>query len=583
MRRLLSIALVFCMVLGLCGIVGANAQTMFAGCWIWADSPCRGKTVVAGQTMELGGYVFSTGREPGGSTYAYNVKIYPGTLDYIPEDVEPVYSHRTVVDSWTKQHYTFQWDTSGCPVGDYTAIFYVTANDYVTGAQYVDLYVTDAPIPLTGAAFMNEDGEIITSLTLYEGYTTNGDFDFFLTRSPYHATSGDEWGSAAVADPSIISLKQYHGFFHADALKAGTTTVTGTLNGKTATLQVTVVPALDNFSFLENDIRLCKHRPQQELVLQMSPYSGQPIKWRSFNDNVVKIEKVEGTKAIYTVVGTGETTLEATYAGYFSRVQVRVYEDPYYYKEEKPSSCTEDGYIIYACEFCGEEKKEIVPAYGHLIPEMVVDTPNTATQPGLGHGECYYCQRMATVEIPPVFTDTKPDAYYALPLDYCYEEGLINGMTDTTFGPTVNLTRAMMVTLLYRMEGAPAVAGTCRFTDVKSGTFYYNAVLWAQENGIVKGTSDTTFSPKLDITREQLVTLLYRYAQQKGIDVSTAGDMKGFTDVDQIHFYAKEAMVWAVGTGLIKGTTETTLKPSGTALRSQAVTFLYRFTTLRDA
>ncbi|MBS6833102.1 MAG: S-layer homology domain-containing protein, partial [Clostridiales bacterium] len=152
----------------------------------------------------------------------------------------------------------------------------------------------------------------------------------------------------------------------------------------------------------------------------------------------------------------------------------------------------------------------------------------------------------------------------------CYEQGLVNGITATTFGPKVNLTRAMMVTLLYRMEGTPAVTGTCQFTDVEPGAFYYDAVLWGQENGIVQGTSDTKFSPKMNITREQLITFLYRYAQQKGMDTSIAGDLTAFTDADRIQPYAKDAMVWAVGVRLIQGITETTLAPAGTALRSQA-------------
>ena len=283
-------------------------------------------------------------------------------------------------------------------------------------------------------------------------------------------------------------------------------------------------------------------------------------------------------------MGAGETILEAVYAGYFARATIRVYEDHcYYQKEYQPASCTEDGYIISACSFCGDEKREILPAYGHSIPELTVDTPNTATQPGVGHGFCQYCQRTVTVEIPPVFIDTQPKAYYAIPLDYCYEQGLVNGITATTFGPKVNLTRAMMVTLLYRMEGTPAVTGTCQFTDVEPGAFYYDAVLWGQENGIVQGTSDTKYSPKMNITREQLITFLYRYAQQKGMDTSIAGDLTAFTDADRIQPYAKDAMLWAVGVRLIQGITETTLAPAGTALRSQAVTFLYRFAGLQEA
>lgn len=94
---------------------------------------------------------------------------------------------------------------------------------------------------------------------------------------------------------------------------------------------------------------------------------------------------------------------------------------------------------------------------------------------------------------------------------------------------------------------------------MEPGAFYYDAVLWGQENGIVQGTSDTKFSPKMNITREQLITFLYRYAQQKGMDTSIAGDLTAFTDADRIQPYAKDAMLWAVGVRLIQGITETTL------------------------
>ena len=133
------------------------------------------------------------------------------------------------------------------------------------------------------------------------------------------------------------------------------------------------------------------------------------------------------------------------------------------------------------------------------------------------------------------------------------------------------------MTILYRLEGTPAVTGTTAFTDVAAGQYYADAVAWAAQNGIVSGTSATTFSPDGVITREQMAAILYRYAQYKGYDVTAKADLSMFTDAAQVSTYATDAMAWANASGLISGTSATTLSPAGSATRAQVATILMRF------
>ena len=175
------------------------------------------------------------------------------------------------------------------------------------------------------------------------------------------------------------------------------------------------------------------------------------------------------------------------------------------------------------------------------------------------------------------FLDVADSDWYADAVQYVFANGLMAGTSDTTFSPNATTTRAMIVTILYRLEGTPAVTGTTAFTDVAAGQYYADAVAWAAQNGIVSGTSATTFSPDGVITREQMAAILYRYAQYKGYDVTAKADLSVFTDAAQVSTYATDAMAWANASGLISGTSATTLSPAGSATRAQVATILMRF------
>lgn len=175
------------------------------------------------------------------------------------------------------------------------------------------------------------------------------------------------------------------------------------------------------------------------------------------------------------------------------------------------------------------------------------------------------------------FADVAADAWYADAVQYVFENGMMGGTSETTFSPNLTTTRGMIVTILYRLENEPAVTGTTAFTDVAADQYYADAVAWAAQNGIIAGIDATTFAPNKAITREQMAAILYRYAQFKGYDVSAKTDLSVYTDAAQIGTYAVDAMAWANGAELITGTSTTTLTPAGQATRAQVATILMRF------
>lgn len=175
------------------------------------------------------------------------------------------------------------------------------------------------------------------------------------------------------------------------------------------------------------------------------------------------------------------------------------------------------------------------------------------------------------------FGDVKSGDWFYNDVKYVYEKGMMAGTAADVFAPNATTTRAMIVTILYRLEGSPAVTGTSAFADVPAGQWYTDAVNWAAANQIVKGTSATTFAPNDSITREQMAAILYRYAQYKGYDVTKKADLSGYSDNSQVSAYAKDALAWANAAKLINGVTNTTLAPQGNATRAQVSAILHRF------
>ena len=216
----------------------------------------------------------------------------------------------------------------------------------------------------------------------------------------------------------------------------------------------------------------------------------------------------------------------------------------------KPATCTEDGYTgDLVCTVCG-----VVIGQGEVIP---------ANCPGAR------------------FTDLPAVGSWAHEgIDFAVKHDLFRGTSETTFEPETAMNRAMLVTVLWRLAGQPASSATVPFTDVSAKGYYADALAWAFENGVVRGVTETTFEPESVVTREQITVILFRYAGQRGYEVSGRADLASFSDAGSVKAYAKDAMAWAVSAKLIKGTNNgagVVLDPEGNATRAQVATLLMRF------
>lgn len=232
---------------------------------------------------------------------------------------------------------------------------------------------------------------------------------------------------------------------------------------------------------------------------------------------------------------------------------------------QKPTA-TEPGVKTYTCTICNEQKTESIPATG--VPDTCPGGPT--------------CPGYAFRDMPA------PDSWAHAGLDYCIYNGYINGLSATTVDPSGTCTRAQLVCILYRIQGEPKVVEgyelaklRAPFDDVPRGQWYTNAILWAKLTGIVNGTSATTFDPSGQITREQFAAILYRYTAKYAPDATgNAASLAAYPDAGSVSAYARDAMAWAVGNGLIGGIPHGKtdyLEPGGSATRAQVATILMRY------
>lgn len=195
----------------------------------------------------------------------------------------------------------------------------------------------------------------------------------------------------------------------------------------------------------------------------------------------------------------------------------------------------------------------------------------------VGKGEEEQEQQQPTTPGNSNFSDVAANAWYYNAVSYVSANGIMTGTTSTTFSPNTYLNRAMVATVLYRMAGSPTVTGVSPFADVKNtNDWYYNAVVWAQKNGIVTGTTATTFAPGNNITRQDLALMLYRFARYQGKSVTATGSLTSFSDNASVGSWASTALQWAVGQGIITGSAGR-LNPTGTATRAEAAAMLQRY------
>ena len=253
------------------------------------------------------------------------------------------------------------------------------------------------------------------------------------------------------------------------------------------------------------------------------------------------------------------------------------------------ATCVEEGYKKVHCERCGitEDIHYTVGNGSHDFTDWIVIREPTASAPGYREKTCTVCGEVVGEEIETTsdhektcpsknMTDVIKTAWYHEAVDYAIENGLFSGMSKTTFAPNSPMTRAMLVTVLYRMENTPAPRTSNKFKDVKNGQWYTDAVTWAAENEIVAGMSATTFNPNGNITREQMAAIICRYTKFKGRDISKRADLSKYKDAGRISAWARDNLSWANAEGLITGT-GVGLEPTGNATRAQVASILMRY------
>lgn len=338
--------------------------------------------------------------------------------------------------------------------------------------------------------------------------------------------------------------------------------------------------------------------------------TNQTVAWASSNPEIATVD----TNGKVTAVKNGVATITATTqdGNYAASCEVRVNSDTSNggaYHPEAGSTSSSDRYAINKPSDVengsikvSDSKAEkgdtvtitVTPDAGYELDELVVydEDGDEIDLKDKGDGKFTFEMPKSDVEIEVSFavieaetvkadfTDVAADSWYADAVQYVFENGMMSGTSEVTFSPNLDTTRGMIVSILYRLEGAPDLSNEnlgYPYADVDADAYYADAVYWARQNGIVAGMSAEQFAPNNAITREQMAAILYRYAQLKGYDVSTKAYLSGYTDAASVGAYAIDAMAWANGAELITGTSTTTLSPAGNATRAQVATILMRF------
>lgn len=255
-------------------------------------------------------------------------------------------------------------------------------------------------------------------------------------------------------------------------------------------------------------------------------------------------------------------------------------------------SCSEGGILTADQETAAPESKVILTAQaqeGYVLSSLTVSWEQASsillieTGPdrwefSMPEGDVTVTAVFTPEELPQMnFSDVTEADWFYDSVAYVFQNGLMTGTSETTFSPNLTTNRAMLVTILYRLEGSPEAPSWSPFGDVPAGEYYAAPVAWAAWHGIVTGKTTTSFAPQDPVTREQMAAILYRYAGYKGYDRSRQGNLSQFADQDQIQDYARAALSWANGEGLITGKGAGILDPQGPATRAQVAAILQRF------
>ena len=356
-----------------------------------------------------------------------------------------------------------------------------------------------------------------------------------------------------------------------------------------ATVEIGVIP-VESFSLETDTLSLILEENVPEgsskapIVAKLEPYwATEEITWESSDPDVATV-----SNGIVTATGVGTATITATVGTYTDTCVVEVTAP--LYGIELSAELTlklEDTYqltVHYIPEYTTDDKTVTWESSDSDV--VTVSDDGTVTAVGLGTAiisakvgnETASCTVTVKEQVLP-FTDVKTNAWFYQSVRYVFDKGIMTGTTSSTFAPYEPLARAQFAIMLHRLNGAPKMEYTKNFPDVKANEWFTDAVLWAHDAGIITGYSNTgRFGPADNINREQLAVMLYRYAKYKGYSTSQRASLGSFSDASKVNGFAKEAMQWAVGAGIISGkNNETKLDPQGNATRAECATIIMRF------
>ena len=471
---------------------------------------------------------------------------------------------------------------SGTPTTVATSTFTVTAtNAYGSDSRELSIKISPPDTVSVTGVTLDKD-----SLTLTEGNTAQ----LTATVKPDNATNKNvTWESSNTSVATVDATGEV------TAIGAGTATITVTTEdgNKTATCAVTVTAAtvsVTGVSLDKTELSLTVGGTEA-LTATVAPDNAtdKTVTWTSSNPSVAKVENGVVTALARGTAVITATAVDGSGASASCTVTVSSYLPPANPNYRITVEATQGGTVTAdptAAKAGATVTLTPAPDAGYQVGTVAVtdrfgdavavteqaDGTYTFVMP---NGQVTVTVTFAEAPLP--FPDVTEGDWFYDAVRYAYENGLMDGVGDNLFAPNSETTRAQLVTILYRLAGQPAVSGDLPFTDVEAGTWYTDAVAWAAANGIVNGVSETEFAPGKDITREQLATILFRYAEAKGYDVSARADLSAYTDADQIQSYAAESVAWAVAEGLIQGFEDNTLRPAGNATRAQIATILMRF------
>ena len=546
-KRLLALVLILALAVSAAAPAAASGPvpTRRAGmgdCYAYPYAATFDASVVKGGTALL---QFKRSKPFPGSGDSFCVEIYRGSIEELskyavmPQPVEQrIYTERDFKPPSDSLGMTWKAD-SRYIVGDYTLLCGVLSADgvFYPQAHYaLELHVVSGAVSAGDLAFYVGD----------EGRFSPGDVHLLPGETavvlpgvlPVNATS-DRTCTAWSAEPGIASVTMDAGYVLVKGVAAGVTHVMVRCGKLEAGCMVTV----GDVSGLHAEAArsaLCVGMTDAVRVTVTANCQPVFLEYVSLNPAVAAVKD-----GVVTALSPGE-----------ARIMVRAFTNFV-------------DYVNYTVHY-------------HELPADTPRSERTATQPVQSVGRCSICGNEHAVNVyePAVFTDTAYDAWYAGHVDFVYEHKLMNGTGEHSFSPGNPVTRAMVATVLWRMEGEPKAAVGGGFRDVPEGQWYTEAIAWAQSRGIVTGYPDGTFRPMNNITREQLAAILYRFTGAKGEPLIAGADLSAFPDAGSVQGYARESMGWAVAAGLINGVAsggQSCIRPGSNATRAQFATIISRY------